>query len=45
MSEINFEEIKEEHLQQVMEIYNYYIVHTTISFHTEALTMEQIIFI
>jgi phosphinothricin acetyltransferase len=36
-----FEEIKEEHLQEVADIYNYYVEHTTVSFHTEPLNLEE----
>jgi L-amino acid N-acyltransferase YncA len=36
-----FEEIKEEDLREVADIYNYYVQHTTVSFHTEALTLEE----
>lgn len=30
-----FEEIREEHLTDVLNIYNYYVLNTTVSFHTE----------
>ncbi|OPG98803.1 hypothetical protein B2I21_10790 [Chryseobacterium mucoviscidosis] len=38
----SFEEIKEQDLNEVKEIYNYYVSNTTISFHTEELTLEEI---
>ncbi|MDN4604065.1 GNAT family N-acetyltransferase [Paenibacillus sp. F6_3S_P_1C] len=38
----SFEEIKEQDLTEVREIYNYYVSNTTISFHTEELTLEEI---
>lgn len=36
-----FEEITEEHLVSVLDIYNYYVLNTTISFHTEPQTLEE----
>lgn len=39
---IVFEEIQEQHLPAIMRTYNYYVEHTTISFHTEPLTLEEI---
>lgn len=38
----SFEEITEQDLTEVREIYNYYVSNTTISFHTEELTLEEI---
>ncbi|NIK70971.1 MULTISPECIES: GNAT family N-acetyltransferase [unclassified Paenibacillus] len=35
-------EISEQHLSKVHFIYNYYVTHTTVSFHTEELTLDQI---
>ncbi len=37
-----FEEIEEKHLPQIRNIYNYYVENTTISFHTEPLTLGEI---
>ncbi|NUU58539.1 GNAT family N-acetyltransferase [Paenibacillus taichungensis] len=42
MSIYSFEEITEQDLTEVREIYNYYVSNTTISFHTEELTLEEI---
>ncbi|WP_046227845.1 GNAT family N-acetyltransferase [Paenibacillus dauci] len=38
---IQFEPVQEQHLPAVLSIYNYYVLNTTISFHTEPLTLEQ----
>ena len=42
MSNISYEEITLQHLHVIREIYNYYVVNTTISFHTEELDLDQI---
>lgn len=42
MSIYSFEEITEQDLTEVREIYNYYVSNTTISFHTEELTLKEI---
>ena len=34
-------EMKERHLPKVLAIYNYYVVNTTISFHTEPLSLDE----
>ncbi|OKP95496.1 GNAT family N-acetyltransferase [Paenibacillus sp. P46E] len=34
---LSFMEIGEEHLAEVVDIYNYYVLNTTVSFHTEPL--------
>ncbi|WP_151734831.1 GNAT family N-acetyltransferase [Paenibacillus tengchongensis] len=34
---LSFVEIGEEHLQETVDIYNYYVLNTTVSFHTEPL--------
>lgn len=34
-SGLSFIDIGEEHLEEVLEIYNYYVLNTTVSFHTE----------
>lgn len=36
-----FEEIKEVHLAEVQDIYNYYVVNTTVSFHTEPQSLAE----
>ncbi|AIQ52265.1 GNAT family N-acetyltransferase [Paenibacillus sp. FSL R7-0331] len=36
-----FEEMTEEHLAGVLDIYNYYVLNTTVSFHTEPLTLDE----
>ncbi len=38
-SGLSFPEIKEEHLPEVLDIYNYYVLNTTVSFHTEPLSL------
>ncbi|RUS45850.1 GNAT family N-acetyltransferase [Cohnella sp. AR92] len=42
MTHLTFEEITEKHLIDIKEIYNYYVLNTTISFHTEELDIDQI---
>lgn len=42
MNQISLNEITENHLLEVREIYNYYVTETTISFHTEPLSLDQI---
>lgn len=34
-------EIEEQHLQKVLAIYNYYVTHTTVSFHTIELSLDE----
>ncbi len=41
MGNIRFEEIGEEHLQEVLDIYNYYVLNTTATFHDHALSPEE----
>ncbi|MDN4619973.1 GNAT family N-acetyltransferase [Paenibacillus sp. PsM32] len=41
MSVVRFEPIEEQHLPEVLSIYNHYVEHTTVSFHTETLSLEQ----
>jgi len=36
-----FTEIREEHLSDVLDIYNYYVLNTTVSFHTEPLSVDE----
>ncbi|ASA20876.1 GNAT family N-acetyltransferase [Paenibacillus donghaensis] len=38
---LDFTEISEEHLPGVLEIYNYYVRNSTVSFHTELLTLAE----
>ncbi|WP_410511689.1 N-acetyltransferase family protein [Paenibacillus sp. BR2-3] len=35
-----FTEVGEEHLVEVLDIYNYYVLNTTVSFHTEPLSLS-----
>lgn len=35
-------EVEEKHLDKILSIYNYYVLNTTISFHTEALSIDEI---
>ncbi|WP_219836784.1 GNAT family N-acetyltransferase [Paenibacillus sp. R14(2021)] len=37
-----FKEVDESHLPKILAIYNYYVEHTTVSFHTEPLTLDEI---
>ncbi|WP_240661953.1 GNAT family N-acetyltransferase [Paenibacillus xylanexedens] len=39
---MTFEEVTEQHLPEIREIYNYYVMNTTISFHKEELDLDQI---
>ncbi|MCU6794707.1 MULTISPECIES: GNAT family N-acetyltransferase [Paenibacillus] len=41
MQELIFTPIAEEHLQEIMEIYNHFVANTTVSFHTELQTLDQ----
>ncbi len=41
MNNINFEEIKEEHLQAALDIYTHYVLNTTATFHAHALTIDE----
>lgn len=41
MGGIRFEEIREEHLRQVLDIYMYYVQNTTATFHAHALTLDE----
>ncbi len=40
-NEILFQEIQEEHLPQVLEIYNFYILNSTATFHMQPLSLEE----
>lgn len=40
MPDIHFDEMKEEYLLDVLNIYNHYVVNSTATFHTEPLTAE-----
>lgn len=42
MTTVTFEEVTEQHLPEIRKIYNYYVMNTTISFHTEELDLDQI---
>jgi len=42
MNSISFQEIREEHLSEVQEIYNYYVANTTVTFTTELVTIDEI---
>ena len=41
MGGIRFEEIREEHLRQVLGIYMYYVQNTTATFHAHALALDE----
>lgn len=40
--DIIYTPIEEAHLEQVTAIYNYYVENTTVSFHTEPLTLDEV---
>jgi L-amino acid N-acyltransferase YncA len=42
LSSITFKEINETDLPAVLEIYNYYVINTTVSFHTAPITIDEI---
>lgn len=41
VDEPSFTEIREEHLAEVLDIYNYYVLNTTVSFHTDPLSLDE----
>lgn len=41
MNKIKFEEIQETHLTKVLEIYTYYVLNTTATFHAHVLDLEE----
>ncbi len=41
MENIRFEEVKEEHIQELLDIYSYYVFNTTATFHDHAITREE----
>lgn len=41
MNQLTFVPITEEHLEDILQIYNYYVVETTVSYHTEPLSLEE----
>lgn len=41
MTHVSFEVIDQQHLNEIKEIYNYYVVNTTISFHTVELDIDE----
>lgn len=41
MAAVTFEPVKQEHIGQVREIYNYYVLNSTISFHTGEVSLEE----
>jgi L-amino acid N-acyltransferase YncA len=42
MLELTYKEIEDKHLQDVLDIYNYYVINTTVSFHTEPISLNEI---
>jgi phosphinothricin acetyltransferase len=40
MSDYSFKEVKDEHISDLLEIYNYYVLNTTATFHAKALDEE-----
>lgn len=41
MHDIRFEEVKEEHLPALLEIYNYYVSNSTATFHIEPIGLDE----
>ncbi len=41
MHEIHFEEMKDEYIDDALDIYNHYIINTNVTFHTHSLSKEQ----
>lgn len=41
MAEIRFEDIKQKHLREVLDIYLYYVLNTTATFHTCAVSLKE----
>ncbi len=41
MEEISFEELKQKHLRDVHGIYTYYVMNTTATFHTQAISVKE----
>lgn len=41
MKNIIFEEVKEEHLQELREIYTYYVLNTTATFHDHVISIDE----
>lgn len=41
MNEIEFREMTTEYLPEMLDIYNHYVLNTTVTFHTEPLTLPQ----
>jgi phosphinothricin acetyltransferase len=41
MKKALIEELREEHLPEVLEIYNYYILNTTVTFHSHELSADE----
>ena len=42
MCKIRFEQIEEEHLNSILDIYNYYVLNTTATFHDHALSVDEV---
>ena len=41
MRKIKFEEVRNEHLPKLLDIYNYYVVNSTATFHTHLLSIKE----
>lgn len=41
MPKCDFEKVKEEHLQEILDIYTYYVLNTTATFHEKPITVEE----
>ena len=41
MDNVIFEEVKEKHTQELLDIYTYYVLNTTATFHDHAITMDE----
>jgi L-amino acid N-acyltransferase YncA len=42
MAELIFRDLEDIHLQEVLDIYNYYVINTTVSFHTIPINLNEI---
>jgi L-amino acid N-acyltransferase YncA len=41
MSDLKFTELTDKYLPDILEIYNYYVLNTSVSFHVKALSLEE----
>jgi len=41
MAQITFKQIREKHIKEVLEIYTYYILNTTVTFHIDPISVQE----